>query len=110
MTNVEAIDIVMKCSDPDNMHSAVAGIFLKEDIIEYDVNDWLQMPTHELLRQFSGYSEDSSSKYIEEVMEMEGESLTEDNLIDLSDRYQSVIETMIEYSRVRSLIKNKSER
>jgi hypothetical protein len=104
MTNVEAIEIVIRSSDPESKSSAVASVFLKEDIIEHDVKDWMKVPDHELLRQFSNYSEESAAKYIEDVMELEGEFLTETNLIDLSDRYQDVIETMIEYTRIRSVI------
>jgi hypothetical protein len=110
MTNVEAIEIVIRSSDPESKSSAVASVFLKEDIIEHDVKDWMKVPDHELLRQFSNYSEESATKYIEDVMELEGEFLTETNLIDLSDRYQDVIETMIEYTRIRSVIIERSER
>ena len=110
MTNVEAIKIVATQSDPEIKSSAVASVFLKEDIIEHDVNDWIQIPIHNLLHQFGVFSEESAATYIEEVMETEGEFLTEVNLIDLSDRYQNVIDTMIEYTRVRSVIIERSER
>jgi len=110
MTNVEAIKIVATQSDPEIKSSAVASVFLKEDIIEHDVNDWMRMPVHDLLHQFGVFSEESAATYIEEVIAEEGEFLTEVNLIDLSDRYQSVIDTMVEYSRIRSIIIERSER
>ena len=110
MTNVEAIKIVATQSDPEIKSSAVASVFLKEDIIEHDVNDWMRMPVHDLLHQFGVFSEESAATYIEEVIAEEGEFLTEINLIDLSDRYQSVIDTMVEYSRIRSIIIERSER
>ena len=110
MTNVEAIKIVATQSYPKIKSSAVASVFLKEDIIEHDVNDWMRMPIHDLLHQFSVFSEESAATYIEEVIAEEGEFLTEINLIDLSDRYQSVIDTMVEYSRIRSIIIERSER
>lgn len=110
MTNVEAIKIVANQSDLEIKSSAVASVFLKEDIIEHDVNDWMRMPVHDLLHQFGVFSEESAAAYIEEVIAEEGEFLAEVNLIDLSDRYQSVIDTMIEYSRIRSIIIEKSER
>tara|TARA_R110002050_G_scaffold198412_1_gene333192 strand:+ start:752 stop:1084 length:333 start_codon:yes stop_codon:yes gene_type:complete len=110
MTNIEAIKIVTDQSDSEVKSSAVASVFLKEDIIEHDVNDWIKIPIHNLLHQFGVFSEESAATYIEEVMETEGEFLTEVNLIDLSDRYQNVIDTMIEYTRVRSVIIERSER
>jgi len=110
MTNVEAIKIVATQSDPEIKSSAVASVFLKEDIIEHDVNDWMQMPVHDLLHQFGVFSEESAAAYIEEVMEAEGEFLNEVNLVDMADRYQSVIDTMIEYTRIRSIIIERSER
>jgi hypothetical protein len=110
MTNVEAIKIVATQSDPEIKSSAVASVFLKEDIIEHDVNDWMQMPVHDLLHQFGVFSEESAATYIEEVVEAEGEFLNEVNLVDLSDRYQSVIDTMIEYTRIRSIVIERSER
>ena len=84
MTNVEAIKIVATQSDPEIKSSAVASVFLKEDIIEHDVNDWMRMPVHDLLHQFGVFSEESAATYMEEVMEAEGEFLTEVNLIWLS--------------------------
>ena len=110
MTNVEAIKIVATQSDPEIKSSAVASVFLKEDIIEHDVNAWMQMPVHDLLHQFGVFSEESAATYIEEVMEAEGEFLNEVNLVDMADRYQSVIDTMIEYTRIRSIIIERSER
>ena len=110
MTNVEAIKIVATQSDPEIKSSAVASVFLKEDIIEHDVNDWMRMPVHDLLHQFGVFSEESAATYIEEVMEAEGEFLNEVNLVDMADRYQSVIDTMIEYTRIRSIIIERSER
>ncbi|MAO23787.1 MAG: hypothetical protein CMJ25_23820 [Phycisphaerae bacterium] len=110
MTNLEAIKIVSSQSDPESKVSAIASVFLKEDIIENDVNDWIKMPMHRLLAQFSALSEDSASSYIESVIESEGEFLSEEHLMDLSERYQDVIQTMIEYIRIRSIIIERSER
>jgi len=110
MTNLEAIRLVSSELDLECKASAVAGIFLKEDIIEHDVKSWVKIPTHNLLSQFVALSEDSASNYINEIIETEGDLLSEEHLMDLSERYQDVIQTLIEYVRIRLLIIEQSER
>ena len=110
LTNIEAINQVSSMSDRESKPSIVASIFAKEDIIEHDVDNWVLIPTHELLHQFKGYSVEAVGEYIDEAEKNNGHLRFKEEMYELHNRNMELLDSAIEYSRIHSAVKEQSER
>ena len=110
LTNIEAINQVSSMSDRESKPSVVASIFAKEDIIEHDVDNWVLIPTHELLHQFKGYAVEAASGYIDEAERNNGHLRFKEEMFELHNRNMELLDSAIEYSRIHSAVKEQSER
>ena len=108
LTNIKAIDLVSDMVDLMDKTSMVASVFAKEDIIEFDVNTWVDIPTHELLPQFKEHSIEAVKGYIDEAAENDGHLRFKKEMHNLHGRCMDLVDTTIEYSRMHHEIKSMS--
>lgn len=108
LTNIKAVELVTDMVDLKYKPSMIASIFAKEDIIEFDVNNWVRMPVHELIHQFKGYSVEAAEGYIDEAVANDGHLRFREEMHSLHSRCMDLMDTTIEYSRMHHKVKSMS--
>ena len=108
MTNIKAVELVTDMVDLKNKTSMVASVFVKEDIIEFDVDNWVKIPVHELLPQFKEHAVEAVKGYIDEVAANDGHLRFKEEMHSLHGRCMDLVDTTIEYSRMHHEIKSMS--
>lgn len=89
-----------KDNEPETL---VARVFVCEDIIEMDVDNWKETALNELLSQFTDYTSEAVDAYITGASEDE---------VDITDLYQlkksflSTINVMLKYAEAHEIIRN----
>lgn len=103
LPNFSALTKLAPLWDDNKPESLVARVFVCEDIIEMDVENWKETALNELLSQFSDYTSDAVDAYIT--------AASEDD-VDLTDLYQlknsflSTISVMLKYVEAHEIIRN----
>ena len=109
MTNEQAIKFIQSEYDFDSKSVALARMFAMEDIIEFDVEEWVMMPISAGLSEFIEHcrhaNEISIPQYVERKtytpLDMEGA------LHDLAEKMEVVMLAMQVYSDIQEKIKEK---
>lgn len=83
--------------------SVVARVFVCEDIIEMDVDNWREASLNELLSQFTDYTSEAVDAYITAASE-EDVDLTD--LYQLKNSFLSTINVMLKYVEAHEIIRN----
>lgn len=96
----------------DSKEDVVAKVFACEDIIEYDVLDWIEAPLDVLLHQFIEYGSTNATKFIDNTPEVESSEELKEEMHGLRLRMESTMLAMLKYATLYSVIsqKIKSER
>lgn len=100
MTNSEAIKLVYKNVDKTPEGKA-ALVFLCEDIIEHDVDDWVNMSLAELLEPFLTYSVEASELHLRQLDKIERQICK-----SAYDSVHSVLSAAIIYTKAYEEIKS----
>lgn len=109
MTNEEAIRFIQDEYDFDSKAVALARMFAMEDVIEFDVEEWVRMPISSGLAEFVEHcrhaNEIAIPQYVERKtytpLDMEGA------LHDLAEKMEVVMIAMQVYSDIQEKIKEK---
>lgn len=109
MTNEEAIKFIQDEYDFDSKAVALARMFAMEDVIEFDVEEWVRMPISSGLSEFVEHcrhaNEISIPQYVERKtytpLDMEGA------LRDLAEKMEVVMLAMQVYSDIQEKLKEK---
>lgn len=100
MTNSEAIKLIYK-SVEDTPEGKAALVFLCEDIIENDVDEWVNMSLTELLQPFLTHSEEVSELHLRKLDKIERQICK-----SAYDSVHSVIGAMLMYIKSYEEIKS----
>jgi hypothetical protein len=99
MTNERAIQIIAAITEDNTKEDVIAKVFACEDVIERDVNDWLDMPLPIHLNQFIDHNNDTASKFIDQRCEIFGyDEGVKIEMHNLRDKMESVLIAMIKYA------------
>jgi hypothetical protein len=104
MTNHEAVQLIQSVIDTTSVAGSIAGIYACEDIIDMDVEGWVDEPISELLEQFSRHLEDVSHSFLN-VIDCD-EDVTEE-LVLFSSKTKTLFKSMTAYCSAREQIKEK---
>ena len=100
MTNSEAIKRIYKNVE-DTPEGKAALVFLCEDIIEHDVDEWVDMSLAELLEPFLTYSVEASELHLRKLDKIERQICK-----SAYDSVHSVIGAMLTYIKAHEEIKS----
>jgi len=99
MNNERAIKIVSAITEENTKEDVIAKVFACEDIIEQDVESWLDLPLPLHLNQFVEHCNSIASKFIDERCDMFGyDDGVKIEMHNLRDKTESVLIAMITYS------------
>jgi len=102
MKNIDATWFVMKNYKSRVPSTRLAAQFAVQDIIEFDVNSWLDVPIHKHLDQFVSLGRKVAEDHFEDSMKSEK---YQRNFMDANLR---VSETMVKYAEIHYKLKEKS--
>lgn len=110
MNNERAINIISAITHEDTKEDVIAKVFVCEDIIEQDVDEWVDIPLPIHLSQFIDHCNSISTSFIDTRCEMfnydDGVKIEMHNL---RDKAESVMIAMIKYAACYGAIKQESE-
>ena len=110
MTNERAIRIIAEMTAENTKEDVVAKVFACEDVIEQDINEWLNMPVSDLHNQFVEHNSSTASKFIDDRCEIFGyDDGVKIEMHNLRDKMESVMISMIKYIACHSAISKEAE-
>tara|TARA_R110000824_G_scaffold115743_2_gene266930 strand:+ start:78 stop:422 length:345 start_codon:yes stop_codon:yes gene_type:complete len=109
MKNETAIRMVDRFTSGDVKEDVVAKIFACEDIIEYDVLDWVKAPIDVLLQQFIEYASKTAMDFISNSSDDLSPDELSGELHGLRVRMESTMLAMVKYAAIYNIISEKIE-
>lgn len=112
MTNQKAIQLINE-KLPDGKATkceAVARIFASEDIIEMDINEWLQTPLKDLQHMFIDEAMNGTWYMVQELIDKNNANDMEELVYEAVDKMVSVMRAMACYSDIYQTLQQESER
>lgn len=109
MTNERAIRIVAELTADNSKEDVTTKVFVCEDILEDDVNMWLNMPASSHLNQFIDHNNSIASRFIDSRCEIFGyDEGVRIEMHNLRDKMESVMVSMIRYAAIFEAIDKES--
>ena len=101
LPNFSALTKLAPLWEDNKPESVVARVFVCEDIIEMDVDNWKETDLSELLSQFTDYTSDAVDAYITTAS---GEDVDITDLHQLKKSFLGTIGVMLKYVKAYELI------
>lgn len=110
MTNERAIRIIAEITAENTKEDVVAKVFACEDVIDKDIEQWLDMPLPILLNQFIEHNSSTASKFIDDRCDIFGyDDGVKIEMHNLRDKMESVMISMIKYAACYGAISKEAE-
>lgn len=103
LPNFSALSKLAPLWDDNKPDSLVARVFVCEDIIEMDVENWKETALNELLSQFTDYTAEAVDAYITGSSE---DDVNITDLYQLKKSFLSTINVMLKYAEAHEIIRN----
>ena len=109
MTNEEAINWIQEEYDYESRAVFLAKMFAMEDIIEYDVLEWVKMPVSAGLSEFVTHARTANEIVIDHNAEvaMRDKNKMEAVLHDFAEKMEVVMIAMQLYTDIHSMLRKK---
>ena len=109
MTNEQAINFIQEEYDFDATSVTMARMFAMEDIIEYDVQEWVKMPISAGLAEFVEHCRHANELTIPKYTDTNGwaDEHLEASLNDIASKMEQVMLAMQVYADIQEKIREK---
>ena len=104
MTNHEAVLFVKQTYPNQSGPQRLARLFAIQDIIDFDVEFWVNTPVYEHLEQFVKHGTSVAEEHFEDSMQ------TKEHQRKFMEATLNISESMVKYAQIHHDLKKRSER